>query len=66
MKRKPDPEDAPATARDWAEILHARVIRDARRMWSSGELLAQGVTRRQFEAGVRALERDFVQQWGPR
>ena len=39
--------------------IHGRTIRHVQRQWSSGELLAQGVTRTQYEAHIRDLETDF-------
>lgn len=41
------------------EAIHGRTIRHVERQWSSGELLAQGVTRAQYEAHIEDLEADF-------
>jgi len=41
------------------EGAHNRTIRHVEGQWSSGELLAQGVTRAQYEAHIQELNDDF-------
>lgn len=59
---KPEPR---ASARDIAMIYHQRALREAHWRWSSGELLALGITRQQFEQDIRALEKDFDAKYPP-